>query len=182
MDGVFVNPRGMGDGLMIRMDIQAIMVGAGPVSSLIVLRPRTAHKDEESIKLPIRIGVVEATIISTGIEGAPIKRPMTHDLLLSCIHEMGGSLNSVEIVDVRGTTFYARLNISCESGRHIEIDARPSDAIALAVRQGVPIFADEQVLKMATMPDFEAVERQEKEHEMEDFHDFVEKLSPEDFT
>ena len=78
----------MGDGLMVRMDIQAIMVGAGPVSSLIVLRPRTAHKDEESIKLPIRIGVVEATIISTGIEGAPIKRPMTHDLLRSPQHQL----------------------------------------------------------------------------------------------
>ena len=139
---------------MVRMDIQTVMVGMGPVSSLVVLKPRATDKNLESEKLPIRIGMVEASAISAGVEGPTSKRPLTHDLLLNCIKQMGGRLNYVEIVDVQGTTFYAHVNITCESGRHIDVDARPSDALALAVREGVPIFADERVLQMASMPDF----------------------------
>ncbi len=169
---------------MVRMDIQTIMVGAGPMSSLVVLRPRSAGSEGggASGRLPIRIGVLEASCISAGIEGSPVGRPLTHDLLLDCIGQMGGSLDSVEIVDVRGTTFFARLNVSCASGRHVELDARPSDALALAIRAEVPIFADETVLERATMPDFDAVEKRERQQELEEFHDFVEHLSPEDFS
>jgi len=166
---------------MVCMDIQTVMVGMGPLSSLVVLKPRSSKEGHEGEKLPIRVGMVEASAISAGIEGGHGKRPLTHDLMLATISQMGGTLQSVEIVDVQGTTFFARLNITCESGRHVDVDARPSDALALAVRAAVPIFADERVLQMASMPDFDAIEHQEREQELQDFHDFVQNLSPDDF-
>ena len=166
---------------MVRMDIQTIMVGAGPVGSLVVLRPRGTAQDDSNVQLPIRIGSIEAAAISAGVDRTGQERPLTHGLMLDIIAQMGGELESVEIVDVRGTTFYASLNITCESGRHVEVDARPSDAIALAVRARVPIFADERVIERASMPDFAQVEHDEKQQELKDFHDFVENLSPDDF-
>lgn len=162
------------------MDIQTIVVGGGPVTSLIVLRTR-ARDGEEPIQLPIQVGPIEATSISMGIGGERQGRPLTHDVMASTIRDLGASLEAVEIVSVQGTTFYASLLLTTESGRHVEVDARPSDAIALAVRTGAPLFADEHVLEAAALPDFQGVRREEEEQELERFHDFVESLSPEDF-
>lgn len=164
-----------------RMDIHTIVVGDGPISSLIVLRTRVAE-GEQPTQLPIRIGRVEAAAISMGVGRNPESRPMTHDLLRDVIVKLGATLLSVAIVDVQGTTFFARLILETPSGEHPEIDCRPSDAIALAVRMRVPILADDRVLERATLPDFKGVERAEKDLELERFHDFVESLSPEDFA
>ena len=163
---------------LIRMDIQTVVVGGGPVASLIVLRTRGSEKE---VQRPIRIGSIEATSISMGINGAPSKRPMTHDLLLSTIKTLGGKLESVTIAKVEGTTFFARLNIRLSDDDLRSVDARPSDAIALAVRAGAPIFATEDVVSTATLPDFAAVEETERQHSLEEFHSFVENLSPADF-
>lgn len=165
----------------VRMDIHTIAVGGGPVPSLIVLTTRSSDGSEPT-QLPIRIGSFESMAISMGLEGTPRERPMTHDLLKSLIESLGATLSSVAIVDVHGTTFFAQLQLVTESGRRLNVDCRPSDGIALAVRMGVPILADEEVLNAATLPDFKGVEREEQEQEMERFHDFVESLSPADFT
>lgn len=166
---------------LVRMDIHTIAIGGGIVPSLVVLRSRP--KDgSEPIQLPIRIGTIEATAISMGLEGTHHERPMTHDLMKSLVDSLGAQLDSVAIIDVLGTTFYAQLNLVTSSGTRVEVDCRPSDAIALAVRVGAPILADEQVLSSATLPDFKGVEKVEKEQELERFHDFVESLSPSDFT
>ena len=85
------------------------------------------------------------------------------------------------INDVRGTTFYAQIHILSPDGRQLQVDARPSDAIALAVRTGTPIYAEEYVLDTAALPDFRGVEEDEERQEMQKFHDFVQSLSPEDF-
>ena len=85
-------------------------------------------------------------------------------------------------MDVHGTTFYAEVMLTTDMGRFVKVDSRPSDAIALAVRVGTPIYADDHVLDAATMPDFKGVEKAEKEQELERFHDFVESLSPSDFA
>lgn len=167
---------------LIRMDIQTVVVGGGPVSSLIVLKTKSAGENGQHVQLPIRIGTVEATAISMGIDDKYHTRPMTHDLLASTIDALGGTLERVEIVDVRDTTFFANLVLSTAAGRRVDLDARPSDAIALAVRTGVPIYASERVIETATLPDFASVEEDEKEQELEDFHNFVESLSPEDFN
>jgi len=166
---------------LVRMDIHTVAIGGGVVPSLIVLRSRP-QQDEAPIQLPIRIGSIEATAISMGLETSTHERPMTHDLLKSVIESLGATLSEIDIVDVRGTTFYAELVLLTESGRRIKLDCRPSDAIALAIRMGVPIFAEERVLNAATLPDFKGIEKAEQEHEFERFHDFVESLSPADFT
>ena len=163
---------------LVRMDIQTVVVGGGPVASLIVLR---SHGDEKEVRLPIRIGAIEATAISMGINGAPSKRPMTHDLLLSTVKALGAHVESVTIAKVEGTTFFARLNIRLFDETLHSVDARPSDAIAIAVRAGVPIYATDDVVNTATLPDFGAVEEMERQHSIEEFHSFVETLSPADF-
>lgn len=166
---------------VVRMDIQSVVVGGGPVASLVVLKPR--HDAQHSGKLPIRIGSVEAAAISMGIDTSnQSSRPLTHDLLRSVIQELGATLARVVISHVQDTIFYAQLQLVAQSGETIWVDARPSDAIALAVRMHVPIFADETVLSTAALPDFESVERDEREREAAAFHDFVEGLSPDDFA
>lgn len=166
---------------LVRMDIQSIVVGGGPVASLMVLKPR--HDDApSSTQLPIRIGSVEAAAISMGISAAQRERPMTHDLLAATISQLGASVDDVVIHTVKGTTFYALIRLTSREGDAVVLDARPSDAIALAVRTHAPIFAEEDVLQRASLPDFGAVERNERAKEEEAFHEFVESLSPDDFS
>lgn len=166
---------------LVRMDIHTIVVGGGPVASLIVLKSRVP-KGSIPRQLPIKIGGVEAASISMGVGGGTSSRPMTHDLLRSVMTSLGASLTSVAIVDVRGTTFFAQLRMLDAAGNPLEIDCRPSDAIALAVRTGVPILTDEKVLDTASTPDFSAVEEDEKQRDLERFHEFIDQLSPEDFS
>lgn len=165
---------------MVRMEIQTVVVGGMQLPSLVVLKTR--DDDTRRVTLPIKIGPVEALAITMGIEGDPQKRPLTHDLLSSVINTLDARLTSIAIVDVRGTTFFAVLQLVRSDGSRAEVDCRPSDAIALAVRRGVPIYVHEQVLDTATMPDFQQVERDSEELELQAFHDFVEGLSPEDFS
>ncbi|MGI6230953.1 MAG: bifunctional nuclease family protein [Tractidigestivibacter sp.] len=167
--------------MLRRMDIKTIVIGGGPVTSLLVLK--TSDGDEsDAASLPIRIGSVEATAISMGVEPAEGSRPMTHDLLKNVMEQLGGHLRSVIISRVEGTTFYASLDIINSAGEQVLVDCRPSDAISLAVRCGAPIYAESDVLDVAGMPDFDAIKEEEQEHEMKEFHDFVEGLSPDDFN
>ncbi|KUH58881.1 MULTISPECIES: bifunctional nuclease family protein [Atopobiaceae] len=167
--------------MLTEMDIKTVVIGGGPVSSLIVLKP-AKQNEKEPLSLPIRIGSVEATAISMGVNPENSARPMTHDLLKSVMESLGGHLRSVIINDVSGTTFYAQLDLVNADGRQVLVDCRPSDAIALAVRCGAPLFAEQSVLDVAGMPDFGAIEDQEHNQEMQDFHEFVEGLSPDDFN
>ena len=111
---------------LIRMDIQTVVVGGGNITSLVILRTRADGRD---VQLPIRIGTVEATAISMGVNGAPAKRPLTHDLLLSTIKALGAQVESITIAKVEGTTFYARITLRLPDESVRNIDARPSDAI-----------------------------------------------------
>jgi bifunctional DNase/RNase len=166
--------------MLVRVDIRSIIVAGGPIPSVVTLVPRT-EMEGLAKELPIRIGVVEATSISTGVN-APDARPKTHDLLLNTIRSLRAEVLSVAVVDVRGTIFYANLLLKDASGERVSIDCRPSDGIALAVRAGVQIYVDDSVLATATMPDFAAVERERQAHDIEEFHNFVESLNPEDFA
>lgn len=164
------------------MDIKSVVIGGGPVASLVVLCPQERKAGEGAIKLPIRIGNVEASAISMGVERPEGGRPMTHDLLASSIAALGGRVASVRVTSVSGTTFYAQVELIAADGSHEYLDARPSDAIALAVRTGSPVYAEESVLSTAALPDFAAVEKDERDAELAEFHRFVEGLSPEDFN
>lgn len=165
-----------------RMDIESVVVGEGPIASLVVLRTREREGSQPSRQLPIRIGSYEATAITMGVNARPGGRPMTHDLLGSAISELGARCASVRVTAVQGTTFFAQVELVRADGEHVFLDARPSDALALAVRAEVPVLAEESVLEAAAMPDFRSVEEDERDRELEEFHAFVEGLSPEDFN
>lgn len=171
-----------GGSVLRRVDIEGVVVGEGPIASLVILRTREAGGSDETLQLPIRIGTVEATAITMGVGNRPSGRPLTHDLLRASIEALGARLSCVRITAVEGTTFFAQLELVRPDGERALVDARPSDAIALAVRMDAPIFAEDSVLSTAALPDFRGVEKDERRHEMEEFHNFVESLSPEDFN
>ena len=166
---------------LVQMVIRSIAVCAPPAPSLVVLRPLRPQEGLPDT-LPIRIGSFEATAISMGVEPSAVPRPMTHDLLVSCIGELGGLVKEVHITEVHGTTFFAELVLVDADGELRFVDARPSDAIALAVRTHTPIYTERDVLLTASLPNFSAVEHDQREQEIASFHSFVEELSPEDFS
>lgn len=173
---------------LIRLDIQTIVVGGGPVSSLMILKTHASDnihtKNHNRGRLPIQIGPVEAMSIGTGVNSSSTQggRPMTHDLLAMTIKALGATLDAVVINAVEGTTFFAQLRLIKSDGSMAFVDCRPSDAVALAVRTSTPIYTTTDVLNTASFPDFEDVEEEEKQHELSEFHKFVEGLSPEDFN
>jgi uncharacterized protein len=109
----------------------------------------TYSQVENGRAFPIVIGLPEAQAIERRLKGIPIKRPQTHDLLMSVVEQLGGRLESISISDLREHTFYAVLNVRDSHGKLIKIDSRPSDAIALGVASNVPIYVEEKVLDAA---------------------------------
>ncbi|SEL05944.1 bifunctional nuclease family protein [Rhodococcus maanshanensis] len=122
--------------------------------------------------LPIWIGQTEAAAIALEQQGVEPARPLTHDLIVTLITALGNALREIRIVDLQEGTFYADLVFADD----LRISARPSDSVAIALRAGVPIYADEAVLAEAglVMPD-------EREDEVEKFKEFLESVSPDDF-
>ena len=115
--------------------------------------PIVILKDTENkLNLPIWIGLLEATAMATEIEGIKMARPMTHDLLKTILGEFGCAVESVEITELKENTYYASVNLSV-AGRQVMIDSRPSDAIALALRTGSPIFVKSDVIEKAKNTD-----------------------------
>ena len=166
---------------MVRMEVGPVVVGTASVSSLVVLDRQGAAEDDP-VHLPIKIGMYEASAIGMGVNERKGSRPLTHDLIAHVVSALGGKVASVAITDVKETTFYAQVNIIDRDGGHVSVDARPSDAIALAVRTGAPIYVSEDVLETAGAPDLDGAARDEQRLELERFHEFVNGLSPEDFN
>jgi bifunctional DNase/RNase len=121
--------------------------------------------------LPIWIGPWEANAIATKLQGVTPERPMTHDLFSHTLHELGATVKQIVVADLAEDTFRARLVLEID-GRSVELDARPSDAIALAVRAGVPIFATDAVMDRAAV----TPETSEDEN-LEIFREFVNSLN-----
>jgi bifunctional DNase/RNase len=135
--------------------------------------------------LPIWIGPFEADAITIQLQGVQVPRPLTHDLLKSFIRELGVKVSHVLVSELRNDTFFARIVVDVD-GNSMEIDARPSDAIALAVRVGAPIFVSEQVMGLASITpeeeitaETEATTSQERE-DLAVFRDFVDSLDLDD--
>ena len=127
--------------------------------------------------LPIWIGQSEAQAIAIGQQGLATPRPMTHDLLKNILEEMAVQVDSIVISELRDGTFYALINMQ-RNGSTYEVSSRPSDAIALAVRLGCKIFANEEVLSEASIL---IPNEGEEEEEVEKFREFLENVKPEDF-
>ena len=129
--------------------------------------------------LPIWIGHPEAAAILMKLQGAQTPRPMTHDLLNDLLEQLEAKCERVSVTELRDNTFYASITISV-NGSEIEIDSRPSDAIALAVRCQAPIFAAEEVIDESSI-EFEH-EVEDQEEVVERFKDFLDEVAPEDFA
>lgn len=112
---------------------------------------------DNSVAIPIWIGLVEASAIATELEGVELGRPMTHDLLKSVMDELGGSLQRVVVTELKENTFYAFLYVA-RGDKTLEIDSRPSDAIALALRTRSEIFVAKEVIKNSQQLDMESLQ------------------------
>lgn len=141
-------------------------------SPIVILRdPETGNV------LPIWIGLLEANAIALALEGTELPRPMTHDLMKSILLATGTRLLEIEIADIRESTYFALLHIE-GNGESVRVDARPSDAIALALRCGARILVSETVLAQSSIPAPAAVEGGEKDK----WTELLEKMDPEQFS
>jgi len=134
---------------------------------------------EEKCALPIWIGLIEASSIATELEKIQLSRPMTHDLLKNILDEMHVVVERVEVSDLADNTFYARINLRKDDGRYV-MDARPSDAIAVALRTKAPIFVARSVMEKSRKIDL-ANETGTDEARKQKWTEILENLSPEDF-
>jgi bifunctional DNase/RNase len=178
---------------MIEMTIDSIRVSLMNYQRVVILKEKVSDR-----YLPIWIGPAEADAIAVKLQGVAVPRPLTHDLLSSVIDTLGASVNSIIVNDLKNDTFFARVVLDVD-GKQVEVDSRPSDALALAVRTGVPIYAEETVLDKAGIlldgetgkPIFEEgstaegkvrhVTDDEMKKKMSAFYDFINTLDLDDF-
>lgn len=127
--------------------------------------------------LPILIGPFEATAIALALEGAPVPRPLSHDLMRSILETLDTTLEQVIIHDIRDSTFFAKLILRNDDELH-EVDARPSDGIALALRMQAPIYVSDKIVLEESTSEKNAID----ESEMAKFKKFLDDLKPSDFN
>jgi bifunctional DNase/RNase len=156
---------------MIELNLVGVRVELPSNQPIVLLKEREGER-----YLPIWIGAMEATAIAFALQGIVTARPMTHDLIKNVLEEVGVHVERIVITELKEGTFYAMIQMS-QNGSSYEVSSRPSDAIALAVRVNVPIFANEDVLSEASI-----VIRDDEEQEVEKFREFLDQVSPEDFA
>ena len=160
--------------MMIEVKVEAIQVSIVSSHRIVVLREVDAER-----YLPIWIGPCEAEAITVGAKGIDILRPLTHDLIVDIFDALGGELRYIYVNDLSENTFYAKLVVSVGDAE-IEIDSRPSDAIAIAVRVGVPIYVAEEVMDAASVvPEDDLQEKMmgDKSEGLNVFRDFLSSLN-----
>lgn len=130
--------------MTVQMELSRILIREMNDYQIIELRELEGERT-----FPIVIGTPEAEAIRRRLQGDDIKRPQTHDLLANVIEEFGAKLNSITINDISEHTFFAILSVTDADGNDLDIDSRPSDAIALGIAQQVPIYVEDHVLDQA---------------------------------
>ena len=161
---------------MVEVEIDSIRVSLMSQHRIVILKDSMSERF-----LPIWIGPYEAEAITVSLQEMEVARPLTHDLLRNVLQTLGGEVQRVNITELRDDVFYARIIVDV-NGETLEIDSRPSDALALAVRVHVPIFVDEVVMEEAAAEPEESVEEGEgpveemDEERLEVFKDFVDQL------
>lgn len=167
---------------MVPVSVLTLIMSPVPSPSILVLQPTAdVGTNKNSRVVPIWVGVSEATMLGIALEKARFKRPMTHDLFLDALTSLDAFVDHVTIYDVQGPTFYAELALKAR-GKLLSLDARPSDAIALALREEAPLYMDEAVLEHASFPYLFNEDADDPDRVMADFHDFIEQLTPDDLA
>jgi bifunctional DNase/RNase len=155
------------------MELVGIELERPPNIPCLLLRETTG----EGRILPIFIGGPEATAIAFALEEVETPRPMTHDLMKDLLDELGTKVERVTVTELRDATFFAEIVLS-NAGTVHSVSARPSDAVALAIRAGCPVFAEEGVLEEAARAPIEGV----SDDVVEQFKEFIDRVSPDDFA
>lgn len=155
---------------MIEMELTGVRVELPTNQPIVLLRERNGER-----YLPIWIGAAEAAAIALSLQGVATPRPMTHDLMKNMLEDLSVQVQRIVVTELRESTYYAMITMQ-RNGDTYEISSRPSDAIALAVRMAVPIFASEDVLNEASI-----LIPGDEDEEVEKFREFLDNVSPEDF-
>jgi bifunctional DNase/RNase len=157
--------------MQIEMTIKGLMVDPITNTPIVILRDKDGQK-----VLPIWVGIFEANAIALQIENISTPRPMTHDLLRNVIHDLKAEVKKIVVCDLQENTFYALIYLALNgNGDTVAIDARPSDAIALALRTRAPIFVEDTVIDHAKTVDF-TTEKADSDR----LHKWLESLDPDD--
>lgn len=166
---------------MISVKVETLIMSQDASPSILVLtanKPTNEVVEIEHRFIPIWIGLPEAAQIGLALEDIRLPRPLTHDLFINAISSLDAYVDHVIITEVKGSTFYATLTLR-QHGHLIELDARPSDAIALALKQNATIYVMDSVFEKASFP-YQLTQNNEEE-DLEKFHEFVSNLNPDDF-
>lgn len=165
--------------MTIEMELVGVRVQLPTNTPILLLRETVGQRRV----VPIYIGGPEAHAIDLALSGTPMARPMTHDLFSEVLDSLGSVLERVVVTELRGGTFYAELYIRDASGGVQTISARPSDAVALAVRTGSPIYAEEALIDEAGVEEDEddGPDAGEEEEMVEELRKFLDEVNPEDF-
>lgn len=161
--------------MLLEMKVSGLTIDPITNTPIVILKDIQENK-----AIPIWIGLFEASAIATELEHIVFSRPMTHDLLYECIKALDVTVNRIEIVDIRNNTFFASIYLT-RGGHSYAIDARPSDAIALALRARASIFVEEAVLEKSRNIDFGMKLTDIDKFKDDKIKEFLENLSAEDF-
>ena len=161
--------------MLIEMKVLGLTIDPITNTPIVILKDMNNNK-----AIPIWIGLFEASAIATELKKIVFPRPMTHDLFTEFLKSFNVTVNRIEIVDIRSNTFFANIYL-CKEGQDYTIDARPSDAIAIALRANAPIFVDENVVKKSRNVDFGIKLNDLDKLKEEKIKEFLENLSVEDF-
>ena len=145
--------------------------------------PIVILKDSDNkLNLPIWIGLLEATAMATELEGIKMARPMTHDLLRNLLEELGGTVECIEVTELRENTYYALIYLDV-GGRRVRVDSRPSDAISLALRTKSPIYVAKKVLESSSVlqQNEEGQEQDLSNVSRDKWSEILEKMTADDF-
>jgi len=160
-----------------KVNIAGMTIDPATNTPVIILK-----SDEDDQALPIWIGLLEATSIASVLQNVKFDRPMTHDLFKNFTESLNYSVSKVEVCDLKDNTFYARIHFISQD-KTFSLDARPSDAIAIAIRFKAPIFVDDEVIQKSKSKetDVEPGEVVDTSEEGKKWADYLENLSPDDF-
>lgn len=163
--------------MTIEMELVGVRVQVPTNTPIMLLRETVGQRRV----VPIYIGGPEAHAIDLALSGTPTARPMTHDLFVQAIDGLGASLEKVVVTELRDRTFYAELHLVDASGGSQVISARPSDAVALAVRTGCAIYAEEALIDEAGLEESDPEDKGDEEQMVEELRRFLDEVNPEDF-